>query len=159
MQCMLSVLTCVYLNCIYSRVPAYLEFQGQAVLPKLSEISLGLHCCINMTSHQLISYMRGMWITLNCTTVVKTSQAVGLLCKSNKLKLECQITIYSIIYITFCFNDATKSSLWSPYVIGQTIIFSSCFFFFFLLLFFSSPNLSGRKLDVYHTLAHDVALV
>ena len=49
-------------------------------------------------------------------------------------------------------------SLWSPYVIGQTIIFSSCFFFFFLL-FFSSPNLSGRKLDVYHTLAHDVALV
>ena len=26
--------------------------------------------------------------------------------------------------------------LWSPYVIGQTIIFSSCFFFFLLLLFF-----------------------
>ena len=25
--------------------------------------------------------------------------------------------------------------------------------------FFSSPNLSGRKLDVYHTMAHDVALV
>ena len=25
--------------------------------------------------------------------------------------------------------------------------------------FFSSPNLSCRKLDVYHTLAHDVALV
>ena len=25
-------------------------------------------------------------------------------------------------------------SLWSPYVIGQTIIFSSCFLFFFLLL-------------------------
>ena len=50
--------------------------------------------------------------------------------------------------------------LWSPYVIGQTIIFSSCFFFFLLLLsFFSSPNLSGRRLDVYHTLAHGVALV
>jgi len=50
--------------------------------------------------------------------------------------------------------------LWSPYVIGQTIIFSSCFFFsssFFF--FFSSPNLSGRRLDVYHTLAHGVALV
>ena len=28
-----------------------------------------------------------------------------------------------------------------------------------LLLFFSSPNLSGRRLDVYHTLAHGVALV
>ena len=25
--------------------------------------------------------------------------------------------------------------------------------------FFSSPNLSGRKLDVYHTVAHGVALV
>jgi len=32
---------------------------------------------------------------------------------------------------------------------------SSSFFFFF----FSSPTLSGRRLDVYHTLAHGVALV
>ena len=31
--------------------------------------------------------------------------------------------------------------------------------FFFLLLSFSSPNLSSRRLDVYHTLAHGVALV
>ena len=30
---------------------------------------------------------------------------------------------------------------------------------FLLLSFFSSPNLSGRRLDVYHTLAHGVALV
>ena len=29
----------------------------------------------------------------------------------------------------------------------------------FLLSFFSLPNLSGRRLDVYHTLAHGVALV
>ena len=51
--------------------------------------------------------------------------------------------------------------LWSPYVIGQTIIFSSCFFLssFFFFLLFPSPNLSGRRLDVYHTLAHGVALV
>ena len=47
--------------------------------------------------------------------------------------------------------------LWSPYVIGQSIIFSSCFFL--LLSFFSSPNLCGRRLDVYHTSAHGVALV
>ena len=39
-----------------------------------------------------------------------------------------------------------------PYVIGQTIIFSCCFFLL-LLSFFSSPNLSGRRLDVYHSLA------
>jgi len=38
---------------------------------------------------------------------------------------------------------------------GQAIIFYSCGFFFF----FSSPILSGRILDVYHTSTHDVALV
>ena len=47
--------------------------------------------------------------------------------------------------------------LWSPYVIGQTIyIFIQ---FLSSSSFFSSPNLSGRRLDVYHTLAHGVALV
>ena len=50
--------------------------------------------------------------------------------------------------------------LWSPYVIGRPYIFSSCSFFpsssFF---FFSSPNLSGRRLDVYHTSTHGMALV
>ena len=30
---------------------------------------------------------------------------------------------------------------------------------FFLLSFFSSPNLSSRRLHVYHTLAHGVVLV
>jgi len=69
--------------------------------------------------------------------------------------------------------------LWSPYGIRQTIyIFMLWFvmvalcnradhniFILFLLLssffflFFSLPNLSGRRLDVYHTLAHGVALV
>jgi len=57
-------------------------------------------------------------------------------------------------------TEHSRPSLWSPYVIGRPYIFSSCFF---LLLssssFFSSPNFSGRRLDVYHTLAHGVALV
>ena len=46
--------------------------------------------------------------------------------------------------------------LWSPYGIGRPYIFhpvSSSFFFF------SSPNLSSRRLDVYHTSAHGVVLV
>jgi len=47
--------------------------------------------------------------------------------------------------------------LWSPYVIGQTIIFLPCGFFFFLP-FFSSPNLSRRRLDVCHTSTHGVTL-
>jgi len=48
--------------------------------------------------------------------------------------------------------------LWPPYGMGQAIIFSCCDLFFFFF-FFSSPNLSGRRLDVYHTSAHGVALV
>ena len=41
------------------------------------------------------------------------------------------------------------SFLWSPYVIGQTIIFLPCSFFLSIYLFYSSPNLSGRRLDIY----------
>jgi len=32
------------------------------------------------------------------------------------------------------------------------------FSFFLLLSLFSSPNLSGRRLDIYHTSTHGVAL-
>jgi len=45
--------------------------------------------------------------------------------------------------------------LWPPYVADTDIIFAVVVFFFF----FSSPILSGRRLDVYHTFTHDVALV
>jgi len=47
--------------------------------------------------------------------------------------------------------------LWSPYGIGQTIIFLPCVSSIFL--FFSSPNLSRRRMDVCHTSTHGVALV
>jgi len=56
--------------------------------------------------------------------------------------------------------------LWPPYEIGGPLyfcpvvtIFLSFFLSFFLSIFFSSPNLSGRRLDVYHTSTHGVALV
>jgi len=43
------------------------------------------------------------------------------------------------------------------------IIFLPCDFYlssiYLSIFFFSSPNLSGHRLDVYHTLAHGVALV
>ena len=48
--------------------------------------------------------------------------------------------------------------LWSPYVIGQTI-YIFVLSFVLLLSFFSSPNLSGRTLDVCHTSTHGVAFV
>jgi len=52
------------------------------------------------------------------------------------------------------------SLLWPPYVTGQAIyIFILWFPSIYLSFFISSPNLSGHKLDVYHTSAHGVALV
>jgi len=54
----------------------------------------------------------------------------------------------------------SKSSLWPPYEIGQDIIFLPCGFFLLLSFYlFSLPNLSSRRLDVYHTSTHGVALV
>jgi len=45
-----------------------------------------------------------------------------------------------------------QSCLWPPYVVGQAIIVLPCGFFLLLSsIFFSSPNLSDRRLDVYHT--------
>ena len=48
--------------------------------------------------------------------------------------------------------------LWSPYGIGQTAIFSSCRLFFLssFFFFFSSPNVSRRRSDVYHTSTYGV---
>jgi len=49
---------------------------------------------------------------------------------------------------------------WPPIVMGRPLYFcpvvSSIFFIFY---FFSSPNLSRRRLYVYHTSTHCVALV
>jgi len=55
------------------------------------------------------------------------------------------------------FSDCTLKvvvrvhSLWPPCVADANIIFLPCGFF---LLSFSLPNLSGRRLDVYHTSTH-----
>jgi len=49
--------------------------------------------------------------------------------------------------------------LWPPYVIGQGMYIFILSFVLLLLLFSSSPNLSRRRLDVYYTSTHGVALV
>jgi len=54
-------------------------------------------------------------------------------------------------------SHCVRLLLWPPYGIGQTIIFFPCGFY--LSFFFSLPYLSGRRLDVYHTSTHGVALV
>jgi len=53
----------------------------------------------------------------------------------------------------------STSSLWSPYGIGQAIIFCPVVSSISLLSFFSSSYLSGRRVDVYHTSTHGAALV
>ena len=50
-------------------------------------------------------------------------------------------------------------SLWPPYVIGGHYIFALWLLSFFLSIFSSSPNLSGRTLDVYYTSTHGVAVL
>ena len=58
-------------------------------------------------------------------------------------------------------SRCSRCLLWPPYVIGAKIIFLPCDVYILLLLSssFPSPNLSGRRLDVYHTSTHGVALV
>ena len=57
------------------------------------------------------------------------------------------------------FSDG-RSILRPPYGIGQAIIFLPCGFSVLLSFYlFSLPNLSGWRLDVYHTSTHGVALL
>jgi len=57
-----------------------------------------------------------------------------------------------ILFCSFSFYGRPASQMRTLYF---HLVVSSFFFFFFL----SSPNLSGRRLDVYHTSTHGVALV
>jgi len=50
------------------------------------------------------------------------------------------------------------TTLWPPCVADANIIFLPRGFYLSSISF-SSPNLSGRRLDVYHTSTHGVALV
>jgi len=60
-------------------------------------------------------------------------------------------------------SPGSVSDSWSllspPCVSDADIIFLSCFFLSCSFLLFSSPNFSGRRLNVYHTSTHGVALV
>ena len=58
-------------------------------------------------------------------------------------------------YISRAYIERLLHCLWPPYVIGQAIyIFILSFVLLPLHLLFSSPNLSRRRLDVYHTSTH-----
>jgi len=70
------------------------------------------------------------------------------------IDLKCFLVVYLVV---FCL---TLSLLWPPYVIGGPLYFCPVVSFYlssFYLLFYSSPNLSGHRLDVYHTSTHGMA--
>jgi len=54
---------------------------------------------------------------------------------------------------------AACGPLWPPCVADADIIFASCGFFFLSIFFPRSPNVSRRRLGVYSTSKHGVALV
>jgi len=95
----------------------------------------------------------------NVHYAVNCSEVLDLNVHASFINAAIHLTV-KMLQFSYSVSKAQHMLLWSPYVIGQTIIFSSCFFLLLFLSFFlSSPNLSGRRLDVYYTLAHGVALV
>jgi len=79
-----------------------------------------------------------------------------LLRDSNQLFCRQKLFCHSVVRLLY-----PRRFLWPPYVIGGHYIFALWFLSSIYLLssFFSSPNLSGHRLDLYHTSTHGVALV
>jgi len=117
-------------------------------------------CCVKNMSFFLepgvkISREYCLDILNKCSLLFNTSQPT-IIFQHDKTPARC---VRNIVQLP---QREILNLLWPPYIIGQAIIFlpggfylssSSSFFFF------SSPNLSGRRLDVYHTLEPGVALV
>jgi len=97
---------------------------------------------------------------VNSSTVIHPAKYVSIfiiLCMLHSVKSVYQWTgLYQREMLLLCCTIIAEL-LWSPYGIGQTIIFLPCGFFF--LSSFFLPNVSGRRLDVCHTSTHGVALV
>ena len=74
----------------------------------------------------------------------------GLSLNSRAMALKQEKSRYRFFMAALC-NRAGHYILACPLVSFYLLLSSS--------FFFSSPNLSGRRLDVYHTLTHGVALV
>ena len=83
-------------------------------------------------------------------------------CSTDKIQAIALFTVTKILWQWQCkdtnYNQCLMyldlpTPLWPQCMADADIIFLSCFF----LLVFSSPNLSGRRLDVYHTSTHSVS--
>jgi len=147
----ITSLICIYLHKVYRTdarsVNARLFYWASIwqVVP-----SLARHAVCDLLSSSRVAWRNVTPTLFTSALSTPVSTLAGVLCH----------TLLYRVWTTYI-DTETRYWLWSPYVIGQTIIFLPCDFylsssFFF---FFSSPNLSGRRLDVYHTLTHGVALV
>jgi len=114
-------------------------------------------------------------VRIECVAVEKSSFECGLVNQAlaaayRTLIKVCYVDIWQFkILLVNCELFANSLSVkmqsitlqlsWPPCVADADIIFlSSGFFFYILSIFFSSYNLSGHRLDVYHTSTHGVAL-
>jgi len=97
-----------------------------------------------------------------CAEGVSAEQAANNWLKSAESDVGTSSSTHSAFAVRALLIHCT--SLWPPYVIGGPLYFCPVVSFYLLLpifffFFFSSPNLSGHRLDVYHTSTHGVALV
>ena len=116
------------------------------------------YCSIVLNSHKNVSSIHITCFHVPWTWPVDRTRTV---CTEIYNQIRRRIILSQIVHYLGLHSKTKGHSnlLWSPYVIGQTIIFLPCnFYLLLLLLFYSSPNLSRRRLDVYHTSTHGVAL-
>jgi len=134
------------------------QFSGLARAISLWCVCVSVHEDSNFWTKWLLAY----WFTL---TVSRSGSKVKVIGQSSRSSDRCWRLVSKLGHRA-CRRDANRVAtgiwsvrerlwlLWPPCVADTDIIFLSCFFFFF-----SSPILSRRRLDVYHTSTHGVALV
>ena len=110
----------------------------------LCELCVGLR----MPAVLGLGYITLEWsMGLPSNPVIRSHLAVNL-----TSVLRTTVSMFDLLDTTQPFSTV-RLLLWPTYVIGQAIIFLSCGFFFFIFFYlFSSPNLSGRRLDVLYCL-------
>jgi len=63
--------------------------------------------------------------------------------------------LISLVNLLICGRPICNRAAWAGHIYFHPVVSS----FFLSSFFFSLPNLSGRRLDVYHTSTHGMALV
>jgi len=161
----------MYKSVICDTKPA-ISLKRSSLEPKLLQIIYRISCMVYRLVTNLVTYGE-LWPTFSGSFFQEgISRTLFIGARQNWGMLGVwPIETYSPIFANFgpwvswyhaatCINPSLMHLLWPPYVIWQAIIFLPCgFYLSSSFFFFSSPNLSGRRLDVYHTSARGVALM